>query len=71
MKNNKAPEEDEISIEAIKLQRRGLPHALKTLFNEGILDGTTSDQWNNAIFVLMHKKGYITNVGNYQPISLL
>lgn len=57
---------DKISI--IKI---GGLHALKIVFNDRIHKVTTHDQWTNAIILLIHQKGDITNAGNYRLISLL
>lgn len=71
MKNNKATEEDEISIEAQKIGGQKLIHTLKILFNECILRGKTLDDWNNGIITLVYKIENIKNIGNYRPISFL
>lgn len=71
MKNNKTPGEDGLVIEAIKMGGNKLLQAIKTLFNACLLKGITPSDWNNAVIILLHKKGDITNIGNYRPISLL
>lgn len=71
MKNNKSPGEDKIVIEAIKAGGVKILKAFKLLFDECLLKGTTPSQWNNAVIILLHKKGDITDIGNYRPISLL
>lgn len=71
MKNNKAPGEDGVVVEAIKLGGRELLKAVTKLFNKCLDEGTTPQIWNNATIVIMHKKGSTTNLQNYRPISLL
>lgn len=71
MKNNKSPGEDEIVIEAVKEGGHIVIKALCKLFNECLHQGVTPSKWNNAIIVIMHKKGNIGNLANYRPISLL
>lgn len=71
MKNNKSPGDDGIAIEAIKEGGTSLMDTIVKLFNACLWQGITPSQWNNAIIIIMHKKGDITNLGNYRPISLL
>lgn len=71
MKNGKAPGDDQIVIEAIKAGGEAIKRALSKLFTECLRRGTTPSQWNNAVIVIMHKKGDISNLSNYRPISLL
>lgn len=71
MKNNKAPGEDGIVIESVKLGGETLLKSIKDLFNLCLEDGIIPSQWNNAEMILLHKKGDITELENYRPISLL
>lgn len=71
MKNNKSPGDDGVVIEAIKLGGNEIIQTLAKLFTECIYQGTTPSHWNNAVIVLLHKKGDITELTNYRPISLL
>jgi len=71
MKNNKAPGEDGVVIEAVKLGGETLLKWIKNLFNLCLENGIIPSQWNNAITILLHKKGDITELENYRPISLL
>lgn len=71
MKNNKAPGEDDLVIEAIKSAGEPVTKALGLLFNKCLAEGITPSQWSNAIIITMHKKGDPTDLGNYRPISLL
>lgn len=71
MKNNKSPGDDGVVIEAIRLGGNKIIQTLAKLFTECLCQGTTPSQWNNAVIVLLHKKGDITDLKNYRPISLL
>lgn len=41
------------------------------LFNTCLIKGTTPSQWDRAVIIILHKKGNITDLKNYRPISLL
>lgn len=71
MKNNKTPGEDGIVSEMIKLGGRCVIKTLRTLYNACLFGGSTPEKWNNAVMIILHKKGDITDIGNYRPISLL
>lgn len=71
MKNNKSPGDDGIAIESIKQGGNTLLHAIKTLFNTCLEEGVIPSKWNNASTVVLYKKGDITKLENYRPISLL
>ena len=71
IKNNKSPGEDEIVIEAIKEGGASLKSLIQKMFNACLTRGITPSQWHNAIITIMHKKGDITDLKNYRPISLL
>ena len=45
--------------------------ALKTLYNACLTGGNTPEQWENAVMIILHKKGDITESGNYPHIRLL
>lgn len=67
MRNNKIPGEDDIAIKAIKEGGDTL-----TLFGNYTVCGfPIPTTWSNAIITIMHKKGDITTLGNYRPISSL
>lgn len=71
MKNNKAPGENQIVREAVKLDGESLLQKLiVTLFNLYIQNTIVPDKWRNAVTILIHKKGDITDMENYRPISL-
>ena len=71
MKNKKSPGEDGVPIEAIKLGGDSLLSAITTLFNQCLQWEMIPKQWENAEITLLHKKGDITKLENYRPISLL
>jgi len=71
MKDNKSPGEDGVPIEAIKFGGDTLLSAITALFNKCLELGKVPEAWENAIITLLHKKGDITKLENYRPISLL
>lgn len=71
MKNNKAPGEDQITIESIKLGGEELLKVIVALFNLCLENSIIPTKWNNAVTILLHKKGNISDLENYRPISLL
>ncbi|XP_057654761.1 uncharacterized protein LOC130893016 [Diorhabda carinulata] len=71
MKNKKAAGEDQIVIEAVKVGGEKLLKEIISLFNLCLQKGEIPEKWRNATIILIHKKGDITNLENYRPISLL
>ena len=71
MKNNKAPGDDGIVIDILKEGGELLYKQLSRLFTNCLRQRTISTQWNNAIIILLHKKGDVKDINNYRPISLL
>ena len=71
MKKGKAPGEDEILTDVLKEGGEVVISKLADLFTQCIREGKIPDNWSNAIIILLHKKGNITDLGNYRPISLL
>lgn len=71
MKNNKSPGEDGVRIEAIKEGGDTLLKAITALFNKCLELEKIPKAWENAMIILLHKKGDITKLENYRPISLL
>lgn len=68
MKNNRSPGDDDIAIESIKEGDEALKYAIRKLFYFCL---TTPSQWHNALIVIIHKKGDITDLKNYRSISQL
>src|SRR5277367_5522719 len=71
MKNNKAPGDDGIVIDIIKEGGQELYHHIAKLFTNCLSKHKTPEAWDNAIIILLHKKGDIKDINNYRPISLL
>jgi len=71
MKNNKAPGDDQIVIEAIKFGGETLLKSIKKLFNLCLYNASLPRNWNNILMILIHKKGDSADLENYRPISLL
>ena len=71
MKNNKAPGDDGVVIDIIKEGGEVLYKQLSRLFTNCLRQRTIPKEWNNAIIILLHKKGDVKDINNYRPISLL
>lgn len=71
LKNSKAPGEDLVTGEMLKIGGDTLEQALLVLLNKCLEEGRIPDQWQNAEVVLLFKKGDCANIENYRPISLL
>ena len=71
MKNRKSPGEDGVPVEAIKLGGDTLLETITALFNKCLELEKVPTEWQNAAITLLHKKGDITKLENYRPISLL
>ena len=71
MKNNRAAGDDGLVIESIQEGGPEIIKALNVLFNKCIEEEITPSQWNNATIIIVHKKGDVTDLKNYRPISLL
>ena len=69
--NKKSPGEDGVPVEAIKLGGDSLSIAITALFNHCLELEKIPEAWENAMITLLHKKGDITKLENYRPISLL
>jgi endonuclease/exonuclease/phosphatase family metal-dependent hydrolase len=71
MKNNKAPGPDGMVIDIIKEGGHELFQHIARLFTNCLSTRKIPEDWNNAIIILLHKKGDIKDINNYRPISLL
>ena len=71
MKNNKAPGDDGVVIDIVKEGGEVLYKQLSRLFTNCLRQRTIPKEWNNAIIILLHKKGDVKDINNYRPISLL
>ena len=70
-KKGKAPGPDNITIDLIDAAGDIINDKLATLFNECLIQSKAPEIWNEAIIILLHKKGDQKNISNYRPISLL
>ena len=70
-KKGKAPGPDNITIDLIDAAGDIINDKLATLFNECLIQSKVPEIWNEAIIILLHKKGDQKNISNYRPISLL
>ncbi|XP_045460954.1 uncharacterized protein LOC123671253 [Harmonia axyridis] len=70
-KNNKAPGEDCVVADAVKIGGHCLLRKIARLFNLCLFNSTIPEKWYNAIVILIHKKGDSAELENYRPISLL
>ncbi|XP_037294379.1 uncharacterized protein LOC115454908 [Manduca sexta] len=71
MKKGKLPGLDKVTYEHLLLGGKPVLKQLQLLFNKALFEGITPDTWKNAVVILLHKKGDVTNLDNYRPISLL
>ena len=67
----KAPGQDNITIDLIEAVGEEIYRKMAYLFNECITESEIPDSWNEAIVILLYKKGDPENISNYRPISLL
>lgn len=71
MKNGKAAGEDNILPEMLKESDTKVKQELVKLFNKCLTEERIPEDWENAVVVLIYKKGDPTDLENYRPISLL
>lgn len=53
MKNRKAPEEDHITSEMLKMADETTLKAMKILLNKCLVNGKTPNTWQNAEIILL------------------
>ena len=68
---NKATGPDEIPPRILKECAHQIAPSLCLLFNQSLEHGSLPKKWKLANIIPIHKKGDISNVENYRPISLL
>ena len=68
---NKATGPDEIPPKILKECAHQIAPSLCLLFNQSLQHGFIPKEWKLANIIPIHKKGDISNVKNYRPISLL
>lgn len=71
VKNGKSGGEDGILPEMLKEGDDHLLKKLADLFNKCLLQGRIPKNWENAVVILLYKKGCKADLNNYRPISLL
>ena len=71
MKANKAPGNDQITSDVIKLGGNQVIKQLKIIFNNILKSKTVPKEWKEAKIIILHKKGDRKDLKNYRPISLL
>ena len=62
---------DNISSKMLKLSRKTISGVLAEIFNNSITMSSFPAQWKQAVAIPIFKKGDVTDVNNYRPISLL
>jgi hypothetical protein len=62
---------DEISIKILNLCRNQISRPLTYICNKSIIMGVFPDRLKRATVMPLHKKGDISKLDNYRPISLL
>jgi len=71
MKNGKSPGEDGLTAEMFKWEGENMKEKLAKSFSMCLRKREIPSSWNNAIIILLYKKGDKERVENYRPISLL
>lgn len=70
LKPNKAPGPDGLTAEMLKVTRSVLVPLLWKLFNKILECRQFPEEWAKALIVPIHKKGPVSDPGNYRGISL-
>ena len=70
MNTGKAPGPDKITIDLLKDTGTIIHHKLANLYTTCLKDNKIPEDWNNAIIILLHKKGNTKDLTNYRHISL-
>ena len=68
-KKGKAQGQDKITIDLIEAAGEGIYSKMAHLFSECLTQSKIPDSWNEAIVILLYKKGDPKNISNYRPIS--
>ena len=71
LKNSKAMGEDLVPNEALKNSSPEFVNAVAKLFNNVRKHGTVPKKWKTGRLVLVHKKGPLTDMGNYRPLTVI
>ena len=68
---SKAPGEDNITGGVLQDGREAVVNLLTWLFNKCLHLCQVPKAWQNVVRILLHKKGNMSDIKNYRPISLL
>ena len=71
LKNSKAMGEDLVPNEALKNSSPEFVNAVAKLFNNVRKHGMVPKGWKIGRLVLVHKKGPLTDMGNYRPLTVI
>ena len=69
--HSKALGEDNIAGGVLQDGEEAIVNLLTQLFNECLQLCQVPKAWQNAVMILLHKKGNTSDIKNYRPISLL
>ena len=69
--HSNAPGEDSITGCVLQDGREAVVNLLTQLFNKCLQLHQVPKTWQNAVMILLHKKGNMWDIKNYRPISLL
>ena len=70
LKNDRAPGQDKITNEILKIFKNELTPAIRDMLNLIMAKEIIPEQWRKVIVILLLKEGDKTDLGNYRPISL-
>ena len=71
MKQNKAPGNDQLTCDIIKLGGNETLTQITKIFNTILKNKKIPPEWKEAKVIILHKKGDRRDIKNYRPISLL
>ena len=71
LKNSKAMGEDAVPNEALKNSTPEFVEGIAKLFNNVKNEGKAPKIWKVGRLVLVHKKGALTDMGNYRPLTVI
>lgn len=71
MKNGKSTGNDNVPIELLKVSDADFRQKILEIFNQILESEEIPSQWTFTKIILIHKKGDITDINNYRPISLV
>ena len=71
MKKGKAPGEDQLTADILKLGGQPTIRIMTRLFNKIMELEQVPTKWNESKVIILFKKGDVSDIKNYRPISLL